>query len=293
MKRFTVLLLIYVLMIVSSACSEIKRTEPEDVGINQQVTVVDPIVSGEAPGFEEFVEEETQKEEERKLQEEERQKQEEERQKQEEERQKQEEMERKKKEEEKRKKQEQEELKKKDQLESRSPRRGTVANGVYTNEYLGLKFQPSFGFIFYNYEEIGALVGQDPQVHIVENLIYEKSPVDSVYEMMAVDLYNNNVVICYENLGKTGFYGYTEVQYLRSVYNALMEEEGYTCDWEKRGKHTIGNLEYHTIQATFQSNGKTMIQGYFIKKFGKYFTQIIITAEPDAYSAILEYFSGI
>ncbi len=254
MKRVLALVLVCLLILSLSACSGVKLTDPEDVAPGMETAIVQGIESGDIMDFNEFVSEEQKKEQERV------QKQEEERREQEE------------------------------QL-SVPPKRGTVNGGVYTNDYLGLQFEPSFGFIFYNHEEIGKLVGQDHLVYTVENLIAEDSPVDSIYEMMAVDMQNNNVVLCYENLEKSGFGSYTEAQYLRSIYMATIENPGYTCNWEDRGAYALGGVEFQMLPVTIQTNGRTMTQGYFIKKFGKYFVQIIVTAAPDAYPVILNCFS--
>ena len=255
MKRGLAVALIFILLFGSSACSGIKLTEPEDIAKGQQTAVVDPLEPGDAPDFGDFLEEEEKKEEERKQQE------------------------------------EQARIEKEEQG-SIPPRRGSVNGGVYTNDYIGVSFS-SFGFLFYNNVEMCEMVGQDPAVHTVENLASVDSPVESVYEMMAVDMQNNNVVICYDNLGKSGYASYTEAQYLRSIYMAVSEEEGYTCDWEGRRTCELGGVEFLMLPATVETNGTTMTQGYFVKKYGKYFAQIIVTAAPDAFDVILDSFGPI
>ena len=216
---------------------------------------MDPLEPGDAPDFGEFLEEEEKKEEERKQQEE-------------------------------------AARVEKEEQESVPPRRGTVNKGVYTNDYIGVTFS-SFGFLFYSNDEMCKMVGHDPAVYTVENLVSVDSPVDSIYELMAVDMQNNNIVICYDNLAKSGFASYTEAQYLRSIYMAVSEEPGYTCDWEGRCTYKLGGVEFLMLPATVETNGTTMTQGYLVKKYGKYFVQIIVTAAPDAFTFILDSFSPI
>ena len=56
---------------------------------------------------------------------------------------------------------------------------------------------------------------------------------------------------------------------------------------------SLGGVEFQMLPVTVEGSGGTMTQGYFIKKYGKYFVQVIITAWPDAYPVILNEFEKL
>ena len=164
-----------------------------------------------------------------------------------------------------------------------SPTRGLWENGVYTSEYLGLRFAPPGEWSPATDEEIAATMGlgmdvMDAFTDIEMNEeLWDELDVDTFHEMMASNIFTGaSVQIIFENLGLAGIV-MTEITFIQ-----MMQEELTSMGIESSapsGTTRIGNYDWHSLRTEVEVDipdfGTTMIYSNQFINLHRGFVRII------------------
>lgn len=157
--------------------------------------------------------------------------------------------------------------------------RGTVENGVYQNEFLGVSFNKPASWIYSTEEEIAALVNLVADNLLNENLkeTLENNP--SIIDMMVVDsITRSNVNITYENLAKTLASNITIEQYIEAVKHQMSGMVGMTVTFTGEPETVkLGNVEFTRLLCDTTTNGVQMKQAIYLRKVDTYMISVSAT----------------
>lgn len=156
--------------------------------------------------------------------------------------------------------------------------RGTVENGMFTNETFGISFAVTDDMLVYTDEQLLQAVGVGTDV-AAENM---SMTAEEMEEMMSGVMYDtmmtmsdglSNVIVAYENTQKT-FLQFTEEQYITMLQNQLsqIEDIDYTFGETERvtlGGHEYAKCDFYTTQGISQT--------YCLRMVGDYQVSIIYT----------------
>lgn len=108
--------------------------------------------------------------------------------------------------------------------------RGSVADGVYTNDFADFKFNPGEGWTFASDDEILAMMDLTAsEMNEDDKAEYELGKLKTIYDAMAVSDTGANIIVMYENLALTiGGTSYDEAAYAEVLTSGLDESTGYT-----------------------------------------------------------------
>ena len=160
--------------------------------------------------------------------------------------------------------------------ESKEFSMGEWKNNVYTNDFLGLKFNLPEGWSYSSDEEIAKMM--DLGVDLLndeQKMESEVAKLTSVYYMVANDPNTGNSVVL---LSEKPLIDLTVDSYLNQLKNQLTSVDSINYEMGEEGKETIANKEFATLTATATMNNVKMIQKYYVYKLDKYFVSIIATS---------------
>lgn len=173
--------------------------------------------------------------------------------------------------------------------------RGSVKDGVYQNELLGLRFaKPDVSWDFYSDEEIAELNGYVYELYDEETKEkLENTPV--VYDMYAMDMYGSSINVNFENLGLVYGVLLSEADYCTAGL-AQMEEAfagaGMALRGSEIGKVTLGRKEHACIRLSVEMNGITVYETVAAVKCGRYMGVITMASQdpdlPETFAAMFE-----
>lgn len=153
---------------------------------------------------------------------------------------------------------------------------GKWEDNVYTNDFLGIKFNLPEGWKAATDEEIAKMMNvgkellNDDQKALAE--LAEKS---GVYYMSVNDpSTGNNIIVLTE---KTAVDVNTEY-YINQLKTQLTSVNSVKYTIGETSKATIAGREYDTLTATASMYGYTTTQRYYVYKMDKYFVGIIVTS---------------
>lgn len=153
---------------------------------------------------------------------------------------------------------------------------GKWEDNVYTNDFLGLKFNLPEGWKAASDEEIAEMMNvgkellNDDQKALVE--LSEKS---GVYYMSVNDpSTGNNVIVLTE---KTAVDVNTDY-YINQLKTQLTSVNSIKYTIGETSKATVAGREYDTLTATASMYGYTTTQRYYVYKLDRYFVGIIVTS---------------
>ena len=160
--------------------------------------------------------------------------------------------------------------------ESKEFSMGEWENNVYTNDFLGIKYNLPSGWKYSSDEEIAKLmnVGKELLNDDQKNL-GEIAELTSVYYVVANDPNTgNNIVIMSEKPLMEASTDY----YINSLKTQLENLDSINYEIGETSKETIGSRQYDTLTVSTSSNGVKLAQKYYIYKLDKYFVDIIVTS---------------
>ncbi len=163
-----------------------------------------------------------------------------------------------------------------EKTESKEFSMGKWENNVYTNDFLGLKFNLPEGWSYSSDEEIAEMMdlGTD-LLNDEQKMAAEVSKLTSAYYMVANDPNTGNNVVL---LSEKPLIDLTVDSYLSQLKNQLTSVDSIKYEMGEEGKETIANKEFTTLTSTATMNNVTMIQKYYVYKLDKYFVSIIATS---------------
>ena len=163
--------------------------------------------------------------------------------------------------------------------------RGTIKDGVYTSEYLGLSFTKPATWVYSTDEEIAAAINLGAEKLLGENFkdALENNP--SIYDMMVVDpITRSNVNVGIENLSKTFSSNITVEQYIQSLKAQLANVSGMTVTFPGSVETVkLGKTEFTKVVCTVTAMGVSMKQVYYLNKADKFMRFVIVTI-PSGYT---------
>lgn len=153
---------------------------------------------------------------------------------------------------------------------------GKWEDNVYTNDFLGIKFNLPEGWKAATDEEIAKMMNvgkellNDDQKALAE--LAEKS---GVYYMSVNDpSTGNNIIVLTE---KTAVNVNTDY-YINQLKTQLTSVSSIKYQIGETSKATVAGREYDTLTATASMYGYTTTQRYYVYKIDKYFVGIIVTS---------------
>ena len=157
--------------------------------------------------------------------------------------------------------------------------RGTVENGVYQNEFLGVSFNKPELWVYSTEEEIAALMNLAADKLLNENLkeTLENNP--SIIDMMAVDpVSRSNLNITYENLAKALATNITVEQYIEVFKQQMSGMVGMTVTFTGEPETVkLGNVEFTRLLCDTTTNGVQMKQAIYLRKVDNYMISVSVT----------------
>lgn len=152
---------------------------------------------------------------------------------------------------------------------------GEWKNDVYTNDFLGLKFNLPDGWTYLSDKELASqlnngleLLNEDQKERVEKAL-----ETTGVYYLQAQEhATNNNVIVLTEKIPE----GISEEYYLQQVSNQLAVIESVTYNIGEIKEEKISNKEYTTLELEIEDYGILQKQYIYIK--GDYVVGIIITS---------------
>ena len=157
--------------------------------------------------------------------------------------------------------------------------RGTVENGVYQNEYLGVSFNKPELWVYSTDEEIAALMNLVADSLLNENLkeTLENNP--SIMDMMVIDpVSRSNVNVTYENLAKTLATNITVEQYIEVFKQQMSGMAGMTVAFPSAPETVkLGNVEFTRLLCNTTANGAQMKQAIYLRKVEGYMISVTAT----------------
>ncbi len=167
--------------------------------------------------------------------------------------------------------------------------RGTVENGVYKNESMGVSFPVAENMIVCSDEQIaqtlniGSDMITDQTKYTAEDM--EEAMEGAMYDTIILFSDNSsNVSVIYEDMDKSQAISLDEEQYLKALANNL-ESMGMGYEVGEITKQDIGGTEFSALTATASG----MTQKYCLHQVGNYMIEFIFTY-TDASQAEVENF---
>lgn len=160
--------------------------------------------------------------------------------------------------------------------------RGNCENGVYTNNFAGIRFTKPDDWFAWTDEEIAELMGvtqellQNDGANINPKLLELQMIYDAFVQNPST---GTNVQVIFENLSLVmGGANITEQDYLDITWSQL--EALTTIVYEREGDVSAYNIcgkEYQGVKVKSTMNEMEMEQYYCVRKQGKYMVNIILT----------------
>ena len=157
--------------------------------------------------------------------------------------------------------------------------RGTVENGVYQNEFLGVSFNKPELWVYLTEEEIAAQMNLAADKLLNENLkeTLENNP--SIIDMMVIDpVSRSNLNVTYENLAKALATNITIEQYIEVFKQQMSGMVGMTVTFTGEPETVkLGNVEFTRLLCNTTTNGVQMKQAVYLRKIDTYMISVSVT----------------
>lgn len=171
--------------------------------------------------------------------------------------------------------------------------RGTVADGVYKNESMGVSFPVADNMIVCSDEQIaqtlsiGSDMISDNSKYTAEDM--EEAMKGAMYDTIILFSDNSsNVSVIYEDMDKSQAVALDEEQYLKALSNNLTSV-GMGYEIGETTKQDIGGTEFSTLTAT--ASGFT--QKYCLHQVGNYMIEFIFTYTEASQAEVDSFISSI
>lgn len=170
------------------------------------------------------------------------------------------------------------------------PIRGTIADTVYKNDYLGLEFTRPDSWVYSTDDEIAQAMNIGVEKLLGENFkeVLENNP--SIYDMMVVDtISRSSINVGYENLSKTMSTNITVEQYIAAVKKQFESITEMTVTFpDTYDKVKLGETEFTRVVCSTTASGVNMTQVYYLRKMDGYMGFVIATIVKDYTVADIE-----
>lgn len=153
---------------------------------------------------------------------------------------------------------------------------GKWKDNVYTNDFLGLKFNLPEGWKAATDEEIAKMMNVGKELlNDDQKALAEMAEKSGVYYMSVNDpSTGNNIIVLTEKAAVDVNTSY----YINQLKNQLTSVNSIKYKIGETSKATVAGREYDTLTATASMYGYTTTQRYYIYKLDRYFVGIIVTS---------------
>lgn len=159
--------------------------------------------------------------------------------------------------------------------------RGSVADGVYSNDFSGIVFEVPKDWTVSTDEELAQAMGLGSEYLTDETAkAAELAKLTTIYDLMCSAPNGiDSVSIAYENVVLEGAPDATEEEMAEAISNTLVS--GTSLGYAEVGveSRTLGSHEYVVLIMSAQQYGFT--QTYYLRRVGDYCVSIIITSQND------------
>lgn len=183
---------------------------------------------------------------------------------------------------------------KKEEEKKIEAKRGTIADGVYTNESFGISFPVASNMIACTDEQIAQTLSLGTDM-IAEEGTYS---VEDMEEAMQGALYDtillfsdnsSNVSVIYEDMDKSQAISLDEEQYLKALANNLESMTSMGYEIGETSTQNISGTEFASLTAT--ASGFT--QKYCLHQVGNYMIEFIFTYTDASQQEVEDFISSI
>ena len=165
-------------------------------------------------------------------------------------------------------------------------KRGSVENGVYSNEYAGIKFKTPDGWTELSEEQLLSMMNLGLELTGNEDMINDElMKQTAIYDYSAKSANGDNVAVMFENLKVSSGSladSITEEVYLKSIQSQLKSVSGVTYNdlTEPKEIELCGNKYYKiSHKATYDSmGGYTVSQNYYVRRLDDFMVLILLTS---------------
>lgn len=173
-------------------------------------------------------------------------------------------------------------------------KRGTIADGVYTNESFGISFPVASNMIACTDEQIAQTLSlgtdfiAEEGTYSVEDM--EEAMQGAMYDTILLFSDNSsNVSVIYEDMDKSQAISLDEEQYLKALANNLESMTSMGYEVGETSTQDIGGTEFSSLTAT--ASGFT--QKYCLHQVGNYMIEFIFTYTDASQQEVEDFISSI
>ncbi len=153
---------------------------------------------------------------------------------------------------------------------------GKWEDNVYTNDFLGLKFNLPEDWTHYDKEEMAEIMNLGSEVLDDEQkATSEIAKLNSAYYMM---VNNPNTADSIAVMSEKSTMDYTTEFYINQLKSQLTSVSSIKYTVEGTSKEQVGNNECDVLTVSATSSGVKVTQKYYVYKVDKYFIAIIATS---------------
>ncbi len=163
---------------------------------------------------------------------------------------------------------------------------GKWEDDVYTNDFLGLKFNLPEGWKRYDKEEMAKIMNVGSELlNDDQKAAAEISKLNSAYYMMVNDPSTGSSIAV---MSEKSTMDYTTEFYISQLKGQLQSVSSIKYTIEGTSKEKVGNIECDSLTVSATVSGVKTIQKYYIYKIDKYFIAIIATSKSGGEASISE-----
>lgn len=153
---------------------------------------------------------------------------------------------------------------------------GEWNNNVYTNDFLGLKYNLPEGWTYSSEEEIAKMMNVGTELlNDDQKVAAEIAELSGVYYMVAQNPTKGNNVNIFSEKQLTDV---TTKDYIEALKTQLLALQSMDYEVVGTSKEKIGNIETDTLTLNVEASGVKIMQKYYIYKIDKYMIGIIATS---------------
>lgn len=180
--------------------------------------------------------------------------------------------------------------------DSVQPVRGTLENGMFTNEVFHISFPVSDDMLVFTDEQIMQIIGMGTEVMEEAGIHYSAEQMEQAMQGTIYDTVimmpdgASNVMVLYENLDVTAQgMRFTEKQYLQIVIARISKMLGEESIVHEQETITIGGKDYTKVEV---ETGQGYSQTYYIRNQENYMVGFLYTCVDGAEAAREEFFNS-
>ena len=153
---------------------------------------------------------------------------------------------------------------------------GEWNDNVYTNDFLGLKFNLPEGWVYSSDEEIAEMMNLGTELlNDDQKVAAEVSKLNNAYYIVANDPNTGNSVSI---ISEKPIMEISTDYYINQLKTQLSSVDSIKYEIGETSKEKVGDIQCDTLTVSASMLNQTITQKYYVYKLDKYFVGIIVTA---------------